>query len=84
MTKKENQAIQEYVQTMVSRVSREPENDRPPDFDHDERGDEGGNPDQRGIDPFRILGVADDGLAYFLDQWGRLQKWRLEARAPKS
>ena len=28
--------------------------------------------------PFRILGVADDGLAYFLDQWGRLQKWRLE------
>jgi len=28
--------------------------------------------------PFRILGVADDGYAYFLDQWGRLQKWRLE------
>lgn len=28
--------------------------------------------------PFKILGVADDGLAYFLDQWGRLQRWRME------
>lgn len=40
-------------------------------------------PSDRGADAtdaplFRILGVADDGYAYFLDQWGRLQKWRLE------
>ena len=28
--------------------------------------------------PFRTLGTADDGLTYFLDQFGRLQAWKLE------
>jgi len=73
LAKKEN-VRPEFLDEIYKRARSKSRGDRPESSpDNVEKTRNGANPKHV---PFRILGVADDGLAYFLDDYSRLQSFR--------